>query len=210
MFWGADQEEFCAYVTDLLPEEATPAQIVLTYRKRGDPENVFDELKNQWGFSGFCSGNGVVTETAARLLLTYNLWSLFVRVLKEEGHHHEAVTSRDELLMIPAKLVKSGRQKTLKLSVGDKWWEAISLCYAKLERLVCPQLRRSWTCNNDSNATCAGISQTIPTLAPKTNPLILNCGFRLNDRALCGMFIARWAPYFLRRESGHQKTKITL
>ena len=30
------------------------------------------------GFSGFCSGKGVVSETAARLLLlTYNLWSLF-------------------------------------------------------------------------------------------------------------------------------------
>lgn len=85
-----------------------------------------------------------MTETAARLLLlTYNLWSLFVRVLKDEGHHHEAVTSRDELLMIPAKLVESGRQKTLKLSVGDKWWDAISLGYARLQRWlgsIAPQL----------------------------------------------------------------------
>jgi hypothetical protein len=53
----------------------------------------------------------VVSETAARLtLLTYNLWSLFVRVVKEQGVHTEAITSRDELLLIPAKLVESGRQ----------------------------------------------------------------------------------------------------
>lgn len=129
------QEEFCAYVTDLAPGEAGPAQAVLTYRQRADAENVFDELKNQWGFDGFCSGKGVVTETAARrLLLTYNLWSLFVRVLKAEGQHHEAVTSRDELLVIPAKLVESGRQRTLKLSVGVKWWDAIARAYARLQR----------------------------------------------------------------------------
>jgi hypothetical protein len=90
--------------------------------QRADAENFFDELKNQWGFDGFCSGKGVVSETAARLLLlTYNLWSLFVRVLPEEGCHREAITSRDDLLVMPADLVESGRQKTLKLSVGEKW-----------------------------------------------------------------------------------------
>ena len=150
VFWGVDQEEFCAYVTDLTADEASPAQVVLTYRKRADTENVFDELKNQWGFDGFCSGRGVVTETAARLLLlTYNLWSLFVRVLKAEGQHYEAVTSRDELLVIPAKLVESGRQKTLKLSVGEKWWDAIARAYERLQRwlagLTAPQLNPQQT-----------------------------------------------------------------
>ena len=99
-------------MTNLDVQQAAPAQIVLTYRKRGDAENVFDELKNQWGFTGFCSGKGVVSEAAARLLLlTYNPWSLFVRVLKEEGCHREAFTSRDDLLVMPAKLVETGRQK---------------------------------------------------------------------------------------------------
>ena len=111
-----DQEEVSAYVTSLPPQEATPCQIVIEYRKRADTENVFDELKNQWGFSGFCSSKAVVSETATCLrLLIYNLWSLFVRVVKEQGVHTEAITSRDELLLIPAKLVESGRQKTLKL-----------------------------------------------------------------------------------------------
>lgn len=82
-------------MTYITADEASPAQVVLSYCKRADAENVFDELKNQLGFDGFCSGKGVVTETAARLLLlllTYNLWSLFVRVLKYEGQHLDAVT----------------------------------------------------------------------------------------------------------------------
>ena len=77
----------------------------------------------------------MVSETAARLLLlTYNLWNLFVRVLTEEHHHHEAITSRDELLVMPTKLVDTGRQKLLKLSGGDQWWAAISLSYQRLLR----------------------------------------------------------------------------
>jgi hypothetical protein len=149
VFWGLDKEEFTAYVTNLEPSAATPSQIVLTYRQRADAENVFDELKNQWGFSGFCSGKGVVSETAARLLLlTYNLWSLFVRVLKEEGVHREAITSRDDLLVMPAKLVVSGRQKNLKLSIGQKWWSALSRSYQRLQRwlsTIAPQLEPQQT-----------------------------------------------------------------
>ena len=156
---------------------AKPAQIVLTYRKRADAENVFDELKNQRGFDGFCSGKGVVRETAARLLLlTYNLWSLFVRVLREEGYHREAITSRDDLLVMPAKLVESGRQKTLKLSVGEQWWNSISRAYQRL-----PTLARL---NRAAVATPANF-RALPLLAQPRQPrrlaapilpLNLNCG----------------------------------
>ena len=171
LFWGHDQEEFCAYVTNLTVPQASPPQIVLTYRKRADAENVFDELKNQWGFTGFCSGKGVVTETAARLLLiTYNLWSLFVRVLRDEGQHYEAVTSRDELLVIPAKLVESGRQKTLKLSVGENWWAAIARAYQRLQRwlhstapqLDCQQTFARYLCWNNPLSP----DDWLPKLAP--------------------------------------------
>ena len=85
-----------------------------------------------------------MSETAARrLLLTYNLWTLFVRVVKEQGVHTEAVTSRDELLLIPAKRVQSGRQKTLKLAVSAKWRAAIQQAYERLGRWLArtaPQL----------------------------------------------------------------------
>ena len=84
-------------------------------------ENVFGELKNPWGFSGFCSQKAAVSQSSARLLLLiYNLWSLFVRVLKNQGSHTEAIKSRYELLLIPAKMVLSGRRKIVKLAVGSK------------------------------------------------------------------------------------------
>jgi hypothetical protein len=68
-------------VTNLESGAATPEQVVLLSAQRADIENVFDELKNQWGFRGYCSRRAVVTELAARLvLLTYNLWSLFTRL----------------------------------------------------------------------------------------------------------------------------------
>ena len=144
LFWGMDGDEVEAYVTNLPPEEASGPQVLLLYRKRGDAENVFDELKNQWGFRGFCSQRAVVSEAAARLvLLTYNLWSMFVRVLKEDGCHTEAVKSRDELLVMPAKLVAGGRQRTLKVAVGPGWWQALRQAYARLERWLrrtAPQL----------------------------------------------------------------------
>ena len=79
-FWGVAEDEVSVYVTNLTVAEAAAEQIVGLYRKRADTENVFDEVKNQWGFRGFCSQRGVVTESAARLVwLTYNLWTLFVR-----------------------------------------------------------------------------------------------------------------------------------
>ncbi len=60
----------------------------------------------------------VVSELAARLvLLTYNLWSLFTRLMGlNPGHHSEAITSRRDFLFLAAQ-VESGRQRTVKLAV---------------------------------------------------------------------------------------------
>ena len=65
VFWETPEDEVAVYVTNLQPEEATLEQVALLYAQRADTENVFDELKNQWGFRGFCSGKAVVTELAA-------------------------------------------------------------------------------------------------------------------------------------------------
>jgi hypothetical protein len=49
---GPDNElwEYAALVTSLDDEILTLGQL---YRDRADAENVFDELKNQWGWGGF-------------------------------------------------------------------------------------------------------------------------------------------------------------
>lgn len=143
-FWKQCKEDFSAYVTNLSPGEADAFQIVQLYRQRADAENVFDEIKNQWGFAGFCSQKAAVSQSSARmLLLVYNLWSLFVRVLKDQGGHTEAIKSRYELLLIPAKMVLSGRRKIVKLAVGGKFASFLKEAYQRLERWLgqtAPQL----------------------------------------------------------------------
>lgn len=164
-FWAKGEEIVHAYVTNLPPEEAAAPQIILLYRQRGDCENVFDELKNQWGFGGFCSGKAVVSESAARLLLIiYNLWSIFARVLDGGGGHTEAITSRYELLMLPGRLVTSGRSRTLKLAVGKKLRASLRAAYQRLQRWLettAPQLTLS-----------AGKPPPWSFFNPETHPLI--------------------------------------
>jgi hypothetical protein len=45
-----------------------PLQIAQLYRQRADAGNDFDELKNQWDFSGACSQKAAVTQGSARIL----------------------------------------------------------------------------------------------------------------------------------------------
>jgi len=134
LFWDNPEDEVAVYVTNLEKHEARPEQIALLYAKRADTENVFDELKNPWGFRGYCSGRAVVTELAARLvLLTYNLWSLFTRLMGlNPGHHTEAVKSRRDFLFLAAQVVESGRQRVVKMAVKAQWWEVLKGCYERL------------------------------------------------------------------------------
>ena len=50
MTYQGVQYEYVVLVTSLTDEVLTVAQ---HYRDRGDAENNFDELKNQWGWAGF-------------------------------------------------------------------------------------------------------------------------------------------------------------
>ena len=134
LFWDTPEDEVAVYVTNLEPGQATLEQVALLYAQRADTENVFDELKNQWGFRGYCSKRAVVTELAARLmLLAYNLWSLFTRLMGlNPGHHTEAIKSRRNFLFLAAQVVQSGRQRTLKLAVTAEWWQVLKGCYERL------------------------------------------------------------------------------
>ena len=109
---------------------------------------MFDELKNQWGFRGYCSRRAVVTELAARLvLLTYNLWSLFTRRMGlNPGQHSEAIQSRRDFLFLAAQVVESGRQRTVKLAVKAQWWQTLRACYERLRTWLgatAPQLEEA-------------------------------------------------------------------
>jgi hypothetical protein len=100
---GVRKYEYQVLVTSLADELLTIAQ---HYRDRGDSENCFDELKNQWGWGGFTTHDLPRCQIISRLVaLVYNWWSLFVR-LANPDLHHEAITSR------PLLLHSVGRQTT--------------------------------------------------------------------------------------------------
>lgn len=144
--FGICAYEYSAFVTNLSKDQFDTWQLVELYQGRADCENVFDELKNQWGLSGFCSQQLHITEMAARFtVLSYNIWSLFARFFGGR-QHKEAQTSRREILMFPAQLTESGRERTLQISVADQFWDVVNLGYERLVRWLkatAPQLTRS-------------------------------------------------------------------
>lgn len=87
--------EYAVLVTDLGYQTRAIAQL---YRDRGDAENAFDELKNQWGWGGFTTHDLKRCRfSAMTVALAYNWWSLFVR-LAHPAARLEAITSRPFLL----------------------------------------------------------------------------------------------------------------
>ena len=100
---GIKKYEYQVLVTSLPDELLAVAQ---HYRDRGDCENCFDELKNQWGWGGFTTKDLQRCRIISRLVaLVYNWWSLYARLLNPDKHH-EATTSR------PLMLQSVGRKTT--------------------------------------------------------------------------------------------------
>jgi hypothetical protein len=100
---GVKKYEYQVLVTSLPDEILTIAQL---YRDRGDSENCFDELKNQWGWGGFTTQDLQRCRIISRMIaLIYNWWSLYTRLLNPD-QRHEAITSR------PLMLQSVGRKTT--------------------------------------------------------------------------------------------------
>ena len=92
--------EYAVYVTAL---KQPAGEIRPLYNPRGDNENGYDELKNQWGWCGFTLKDLARSELMACLIaLIYNWWSLFTKLVDEEIAR-EAITSRPLFLMHIAK-----------------------------------------------------------------------------------------------------------
>ncbi len=114
----ADDFEYQVLITSL---DLTLFEIAHLYRDRADSENVFDELKNQWGWGGFTSHDFAVTQLAARMVAqVYNWWSIFVRLVSP-NHHREAVTSRPALLHSIVRQTISGGQRFLSITSNHHW-----------------------------------------------------------------------------------------
>jgi Transposase DDE domain group 1 len=115
--------EYAILVTNLDNEIMTLAQ---HYRDRGDSENNFDELKNQWGWCGFTTHDLKRCNIIGKFIaLIYDWWNIFVRLVDPHSHR-EATTSRPLLLNSVGKLTEHGRQKIL----------TITSTHAKIEKVT--------------------------------------------------------------------------
>ena len=111
--------EYAVLVTDLKHELLTIARL---YRDRGDAENAFDELKNQWGWGGFTTQDLARCRLSAMAVaLIYNWWSLFVRLGNPKARL-EAITSRPFLLSAVAR--RSNHSGTEHLTITPQHAEA--------------------------------------------------------------------------------------
>lgn len=105
--------EYAVLVTDLDYDIRALAQL---YRDRGDAENAFDELKNQWGWGGFTTHDLKRCRlTAMTVALAYNWWSLFVRLAHPQVRL-EAITSRPLLLSGIGRLTSHAGQAQLSIT----------------------------------------------------------------------------------------------
>lgn len=87
------------------------------YRQRGDMENNYDELKNQWGWGGYATQLLAPTRLMTNLIaLFYNWWHLYVRLL-ESNHHREALTSRPTFMAGVGQQTSHAGQHTIKIAL---------------------------------------------------------------------------------------------
>jgi hypothetical protein len=110
---GAVLYEHAVLVTNMEEDVFTLAQ---HYRDRGDAENAFDELKNQWGWLGYTTHDHARSEMMTLFVaLVYNWWSLFTR-LSFPHKRAEAITSRPLLLHAIGRKTSHSNQSTLTLT----------------------------------------------------------------------------------------------
>src|SRR5271165_6291187 len=105
--------EYSVLVTSLDEDTEAFGQL---YRDRGDGENIFDEMKNQWGWGGFTTHDLARCRLAARLLaLFYDWWTIFVHLV-DPRLHREAITSRPLFLSAIATRTRHARQTTIRVT----------------------------------------------------------------------------------------------
>lgn len=105
--------EYAVLVTNMDLDILT---IASHYRDRADCENNFDELKNQWGWSGYTTTDLHRCRLMAKIIaLIYNWWTLFVRLITP-SNHLEAITSRPLLLHAVGKQITHAGHKIIQVN----------------------------------------------------------------------------------------------
>ena len=130
-----------AVLVTTLDAKAYPAvALARLYRERADAENIYDELKNQWGWNGFTTQKLAPCRLMANLVaLIYNWWHLYVR-LYDGDHHREAITSRPALLSGVARLAVHQNQRKIRVSLQHENSQELAQAIAQVSNT----LQRFW------------------------------------------------------------------
>ena len=124
-------------VTTLDPMAFPAETIARLYRERADAENIYDELKNQWGWNGFTTRKLAPCRLMANMVaLVYNWWHLYVRLYDAE-HHREAITSRPALLGGVARMTRHSGQRTIKVSLQHDKKELLVEAIKLVSKTLC-------------------------------------------------------------------------
>ena len=111
---GGDWYEHAVLVTNW--DQPGMLAIAQVYRDRGDAENMFDELKNQWGWTGFSTADLKRSQLMARMVaLIFNWWSIFTR-MATGSKHGEAITTRPLFQHGVARRTRHANQTQLSIS----------------------------------------------------------------------------------------------
>ena len=137
--------EYAVLVTSLPGEICTLAQ---QYRDRADAENIYDELKNQWGWGGYTTQDMHRCQVMARVVAqVYNWWSLYVGLALTD-RHAEACTSRPLLLHAIGRQTRHAGQTLLTLTSAHayarKAWESVCQVGAFLAELRSTARQLTW------------------------------------------------------------------
>ena len=124
----ADSYEYAVLVTSLPFTKESFGQL---YLDRADAENIFDELKNQWGWGGFVTQDMMRCKISAKIIaLVYNWWLLYAGLIFTDKHR-EAITSRPLLLTSYGKKTNHGGQTTLTTSSPHARAKPVHMMLAK-------------------------------------------------------------------------------
>lgn len=115
-------------------EEKELLSIAQIYRDRGDGENPFDELKNQWGWRGFSTQDVKRSQLMARIVaLIFNWWSIYTR-MATGPRHGEAITTRPMLQQGVARQTRHANQTRLTIGSMHAGARRIANLFAEFSR----------------------------------------------------------------------------
>ena len=172
---GDDVHEYCCWPPRSVEDLASFGQL---YRDRGDAENIFDELKNQWGWGGFTTHDLARCRLAARLVaLFYNWWNIFVRLADRMGasggDHQSALAAARHRHSLPPCATNDAHHRQRARQVGSRRQGAPRRRHVSARpRQNCGAVDCLATLGRDPRQSLSGIPQRSPlaltaTLRPK-------------------------------------------